>query len=132
MSLTIELDDELARQLREVAREEGVDPALFAASAIRERVRRSPFQSRRSEKQLLSEIGKGLPEAVWSEYRRLSSERRAEKLSEADREKLLRLTDQVENWHARRLMLVGELAKETGETVPTLMERLGLFTPLYA
>ena len=130
MSLTIELDDALARDLRDVAGKEGVDPATFAASAIREKVSSASSQASLQAKRLLSEITKELPRETWSAYRALQTKQRSEDLSDAERVELTRLIDVVENWHAHRLTLVGALSKATGESVPSLMNRLGLFTPI--
>ncbi len=132
MSLTIKLDDALARQLRVVAGEEGVDPATFAASAIREEVSSRSSQASAPVKTLLSEIARELPRETWTSYRALQAKQRSEELTEAERSELLRLIDVVENWHAHRLTLVGELSETTGESVPSLMHRLGLFTPIDA
>lgn len=130
MSLTIELDEVLARQLRDVAGEEGVDPATFAASAIREKVSSASSQALPRAKSLLSEIAKELPRGTWTAYHALQTKQRSEELTDAERSELIRLIDVVENWHAHRLTLVGELSKVTGESVPSLMNRLGLFTPI--
>src|SRR2546421_8700152 len=103
MSLTIELDDELARALREAARREGIRPDALVADAVRERIEHPAPPGAAREKGLLAALGAGLPEAVWNRYRALCERRRAGTLTPSEQQELIGLTDQVELWYARRV-----------------------------
>lgn len=132
LSLTIELDDDLAQAVREAARREGIEMQALVREALRARIE-SPAASRADhEKTLLAAIAVGLPDVVWERYRALCDRRLAATLTADEQQELLGLTDQVESWYARRVALVTELASLRGEPFPELMKQLGLAVALDA
>ncbi len=131
MSLTIELDDQLAQAVREIAHREGLEPRALVENAVRARVGYVKAPGTR-EDELLAAIGERLAVPVWTRYRELSTKRGEETLTPQEHEELVRLSDAIEVWHARRVELVTDLARIRSEPFPKLMERLGLASPLYA
>ncbi len=126
MGLTIELNRDLAQAVEEAAQREGLSPVALVESAVRTRIGLPQPERAGREKAILAAIGAGLPEPVWARYRELTARRRAEALTPGEHEELIRLSDQVEEWHARRVALVAELAGLRNEPFPELMTRLGL------
>jgi hypothetical protein len=133
MSLTLELPPELEAEVRSAAAREGVAPESFAVNAIEERLRGGESGERpKSESELLEAIGAGLPAATWQRYHALLARRRAGTIPDDDYAELLRLTDEVELWNARRLELVARLAQLKGVPLRQLVERMGLAARLDA
>lgn len=133
MSLNLQLPPDLQAEIRQAAGQEGVDPEAFVVAAIKERVRRTGDADRVStESRLLEQISAGLPPAIWQRYHELTAKRRDETLTDEEYPELLRLTDEVELWNARRLELLLELARLRGVPLRTLMEQMGLGQPPYA
>lgn len=78
------------------------------------------------EARLLESINETLPADQRTAYRRLSLKRKNESLSPAEHRELLRLSDAVEELHARRMQSLVKLAARRKTSVPDLMEQLGL------
>lgn len=79
-----------------------------------------------SEARLLEVISTTLPPSQRAAYRRLSAKRKNGTLTSAEHGELLRLSDEVEMLHARRVQSVGKLAALRKVPVPSLMAQLGL------
>jgi hypothetical protein len=133
MSLTLELTPELKERLREAAARKGVAPESYAISALEERVRseRPPGLTAR-ESRLLADISAGLPTATWQRYRELCAVRRDDRISDEEYGELLRLTEEVEVWNARRVELLSELARLRKVPLRELVAQMGLAPPPYA
>jgi hypothetical protein len=129
MTLTLNLDPQLEQQLRRQAARLGVNPDDFALEAISERLRQAPSESSHlsaRETELLTEVNRGLPPAVWNRYDDLVARRRDETLTEPEHRDLLELGDRIEAAHVRRIELLAELARLRGVQVGALMKQLGI------
>src|SRR5262249_135966 len=132
-SLTLELSPELESEIRKAAAREGIPPETYAVLAIEERVRReSQAEARGAESELLEQINTGLPAATWHPYHDLTAKPRHDTLTDDEYPELLRLTDEVELWNARRLELLHSLARLRNLPLRTLVEQMGLASAPYA
>ncbi len=82
------------------------------------------------ETELLQKINRGLPPAIERRCRELNAKRRADALTAAEHEELLRLIDQVEAAQVGWLENLAALAQLRGTPLPELMDDLGLRPPL--
>lgn len=131
MTLTIDLTQELEAQLREEAAKKGIDTGTFVIRALEERLRRNrrqrvPSHLSPEESALLQKINQGLPETVWQEYHDLIAKRRAETLAIEEQERLVALSERVEEAHAERMAHLAELAQRRQVPLKTLMRQLGV------
>jgi len=92
--------------------------------------RRAPWLPQ-AESELLLKINQGLPGDLRKRYNELIAKRRAETLTPNEYEELLRLTDQVETMHVRRMEYLSELASLRKTSLSNLMKQLGIHTPQY-
>jgi hypothetical protein len=131
MALTIEMKPELEARLREEAAKAGTDAGTFVLHAVEERLQRTsrlrltPHLSH-EESALLQKINQGLPDATWQEYRELIAKRRAETLTSQEHERLIELSNTIEEAHAERIVSVAELSRRTQVPLKTLMVQLGI------
>lgn len=132
MSLTLELPPKLEAALRALARQAGHDPDSYIVHTLEEHVQRQANLSPRlpvHEADLLLEINRGLPPALWQRYHELVGKRRAETLTPVEQEELIALSDQIEIWNARRLELLLELSRQRGVPFQELAKEMGLTAP---
>jgi pantothenate kinase len=73
----------------------------------------------------------GLSEEEWQRYRELVVKRRAETLTPQERQELLSISDQIELANVRRIELLIKLAQLRKMPLKTLMESLGIESPVY-
>ena len=133
MTLKLELPPNQEAALREAAAKEGLTPEAFLLRAAEEWMRRPEVpRVAGDEAALLSEIGAGLPPVTWGRYHALIRRRQDEVLTPDEQVELIRLSDEVEAWNARRLSLLIELARLRGTSLPAVMDQLGLSAPPYA
>ena len=83
------------------------------------------------EGQLLQKINRGIPSALRKRSEELIEKRDAERLSGSEQEELKRLTGEIEQIEAERIVYLKELASLRDTTLTTLMEKLGLNGPMY-
>ena len=89
----------------------------------------APASLTEQETQLLSEINKGLPEAIQARYTSLLEKLSEEKLTPSEHEELLELTPIVEAKTVERLQALQSLAAIRCVSVPSLMAQLGIEEP---
>jgi hypothetical protein len=129
MTLTLKIDPTLEQRLREQAAKRGVNPDSYAVAAIEEKLlldSRLPAPITHEESELLTRINFGLPEETWERYDQLTEKRRAEKLTTEEHRELMRITNAIEEDHARRLGLVVQLARLRHVPLEALIEQLGV------
>jgi len=127
MSLTLQLPPELEAEIRRVAARDGIAPEAYAVSALEARVRQEVHAGPPDvESWLLEQVNTGLPPSTWERYHALKARRREDALSGAEYSELLQLTDSVEQWNARRLELLIQLARLRGTPLRALIEEMGL------
>lgn len=87
--------------------------------------RKTPHLSQR-ETELFKMINAGVPEAILRPYQTLKAKLEDEKLTEAEQAELARLADEMEKFGVERLSWLIELAQLRNQTVPELIDTLGL------
>jgi hypothetical protein len=78
------------------------------------------------ESALLMKINEGWPEENWRRYGELICKRRAETLTEPEREELIALGDDLEMWNVRMLERLLELARLRQTSLDAVMKELGI------
>ncbi|TAK45074.1 MAG: hypothetical protein EPO28_04085 [Saprospiraceae bacterium] len=68
----------------------------------------------------------GLPEEIWKEFFRLVKKRELETIAPAELKILIKITDQIEGMHARRMPYLIELAKLRNVKLEKLIRDLGI------
>lgn len=109
-----------AKQLSETELEQ------FAAQLLALRGRRHVPSFPRGEAELLLKINQGVPADLQARYQALIAKRQTETLSPSEHKELLQLTEAVEQWDAKRIELLTELAGVRGVTLTALMRQLGI------
>jgi hypothetical protein len=129
MTLNLKIGPALEQRLREQAARRGLDADSYAVAAIEEKLqfdaRPSP-QLSHEESEILKQMGVGLPEQTWARYDELVAKRRAETLTHQEYEELMRLTNTVEEDHAKRIELLVKLSKIRSVPLKALMGELGI------
>jgi hypothetical protein len=74
----------------------------------------------------LKEINLGVSTDTWTEYHALIAKRQAEALTDEDQEKLIEISDRLEAANVRRMQALIELAELRGQSLPTVMQELGI------
>lgn len=139
VTLTVELEEEKSERLRQLAAlmgwsvsellRSGVDLVLRSGNrvgTVQAKDLKDPLKLSEVESSLLLDINRGLPAAVAERYRQLTIRRRDHRLSPAEHEELIRLSDEVEDLQARRMESLSELARLRGTSLPGIMEELGI------
>jgi hypothetical protein len=131
MTLTIDLNPELAAQLEAEAAKSGIDANTFVVRALEAQLRpekrsRPPSHLPAEETALLQKINQGLPEEIWQEYHDLITKRRNETLTQEEHARLMVLSNSIEETHVQRMVSVAELARMRQVPLKTLMDQLGI------
>ena len=128
MTLTLDLNPELERQLRFEANARGLTLEQFVLKDLRNRVGHNPSSSRLNpeETALMLVITQGLSEGFWTRYRHLIELRELETLTDLEHAELIDCSDQVEQLTANRTEALVELASLRGQPVHVLRDELGL------
>ena len=93
---------------------------------------RSATHLKHTESELLLQINRGIPPERRERYEALLAKRQAEALNAEEYAELLRLTGQIEQLDASRLIALAELARLRQTSLAELMRTLGIQPPDYA
>jgi len=128
MTITIEVNPELERQLKQAAAQAGLSLNDYVLQSITQRlphkrikVRRAPQLSPR-ESELLQAINRSLSQVQWERYHDLVAQRQAETLTPEEQVELIAISDRIEEANAARIEYVAELARLRSTTLPALMK----------
>lgn len=148
MTLVLEINPELEKQIRRAAADAGVPPDRYVLESVLERLSRSEqAQSNKghvhvhqnnvkrlspAEARLLEKINQSLSQIQWERYRALVARRQAGSLTPDEQDELISLSDQIEEANVKRIQYVAELAEVQHTTLPALMKKLGLKPVAYA
>ena len=88
--------------------------------------RQTPHLSQKESK-LLQKINRGIPETLWQPYKKLVARRDNGTLTPEEHEELIRLSDQIEELHAKRMEYLVELAQLRQVSLPDLMDALSIY-----
>jgi hypothetical protein len=128
MTLTLDLNPELERQLRNEAAARGLTLEELVLKDLQARAAQNtnPARLNPEETNLMQTITEGLPEDFWTRYRHLIKLREQESLTDLEHAELIACSDQVEHLTASRTGALVELARLRGLSVQTLRDQLGL------
>jgi hypothetical protein len=103
----------------------------FVAQVLALRAERVAPRLSAEETTLLERIQQGMPEDQHRRYRELIDKLRGETITPEERAELLRLTDAAEEWQAKRLEALAELASLRKVSLSAVMDQLGIKPPPY-
>lgn len=129
MTLTLRIDPNLERELREQAARIGLDPDSYAVAAIQERIHRDrtdPLHLSQAESELLQDINLGFSEEFWTRYDELVSRRENEILTPQEHQELISLTNQVEQRNVGRIESLAKLARLRNTSLDAIIRELGI------
>ena len=132
MTITLNIKPTLEQRIRRAANDNGVSPDDFILDSVKAQLKRrrlaitKPKSVTAKEAQLLKQINRSLSPVDWQTYHQLVAKRKAETLSETDHQRLIVMSDQIEQLNAKRIRYVAQLAKLQGVSLPAMMKKLGL------
>ncbi|MCB9052200.1 MAG: STAS/SEC14 domain-containing protein [Lewinellaceae bacterium] len=112
--------------LQGVAQLEGKELDDFIQQVLSMSVRRKAGHLGERESELLELINESFPAPVQQRFRELDEKRRAETLTEAEQEELIRINSEMEMQNVQRLKYLSELALLRKVSLRSLMEQLGI------
>jgi uncharacterized protein (DUF1778 family) len=127
-SVTIEVNPELERQLKQAAAQAGLSLNDYVLQSITQRLPRKRIKVRRApqlsprESELLQAINRSLSQVQWERYHDLVAQRQAETLTPEEQVELIAISDRIEEANAARIEYVAELARLRSTTLPALMK----------
>lgn len=104
--------------------------ALFKGVVALRAKRKAPYLTA-NETTLLALLNQSFSETARSRMRELRAQREDESLTPIEQEELIALTTQLEEWHARRMETLAELAKLRGVSLPIVLDQVGIRLPDY-
>ena len=132
MALTIELPSNIEQQLLQGATQKGVSLENYllqlisnATNAPKKAIKKKAI-SELSENELLRKINLDITEAEWTTYHRLTSLRKADKITESEYAQLIELGEKIENANVVRLKYLVALSQKRKVSLNKLMADLGL------
>jgi hypothetical protein len=126
MTLTLDLNPELERQLRNEANARGLTLEQLVLGDLQARVAHNTNRLNSEQTKLMQVITEGLPDVFWTRYRHLIHLRETETLTDLEHTELIAASDRVEHLTARRIEALVELASLRGRSVQVLRDELGL------
>ena len=132
MALTIELPSNIEQQLLQGATQKGVSLENYllqlisnATNAPKKTIKKKAI-SELSENELLRKINLDITETEWTTYHRLTSLRKADKITESEYAQLIELGEKIENANVVRLKYLVVLSQKRKVSLNKLMADLGL------
>ncbi|MEN8219687.1 MAG: STAS/SEC14 domain-containing protein [Pseudomonadota bacterium] len=107
------------------------DLERFALSVRHVQAQRKAPSIPRRESELLLKINQKLPYDIQAAYDKLIAKRQAETLNSNEYQALLDLTEKVEQFEAKRIEAMTELAGLRQTSLTQLMDELGIKSPSY-
>ena len=138
MTITIEINPEIERQLQYAAARAGVAPETYIVGLLQQNLRRATQRHKtdrslpRQEAELLRKINRSISQIQWERYDQLLAKRRTETLTPEELDELISLSDQIEAANVRRIKYLAELARLRNSTVSALIAELGIKPRAYA
>ena len=132
MTITIEINPELERQIKQAAVQSGLSLNDYILQSITQRLPRKKTQPRGvpqlspRESELMQRINRSLSPVEWDRYHALVAQRQAETLTPAEQVELIAISDRIEEANAERIETVVELARLRNTTLPAMMKELDL------
>ena len=132
MTITIDIDPELERQIKQAAAQAGLSLNDFIVQSVTQRLPRKKTQPHRApqlsprESELLQRINRSLSQIEWERYHALIAQRQAETLTPDEQFELIAISDRIEEANAERIAYMAELARLRNTTLPAMMKELDL------
>jgi hypothetical protein len=129
MTLTVDLPPPLEQRIRDRAAQLGGTPESIVANVVREHFSAeedTPCALTQDETRWLKQANEVPATDVRERWRELDRLRRAEELTPQQQAEMVRLYDQIEAHHARRIEAAAELAKLWQVSLDSVIEQLGL------
>ena len=129
MTITLELNPELEKGLKEAAAKTGAQPTDVAIAALQKQFllpRSSSTHLSKRESELLLAINQSFSHVQWQYYFELIDKRDAETIMNTELAELIELSNCIEEANAKRLRYLIELAQLRNISLDKLMDALDL------
>ncbi|KAB8314501.1 STAS/SEC14 domain-containing protein [Tolypothrix campylonemoides VB511288] len=98
----------------------------FVSQVLVLQAQRKATRLPQAEAELLIKINQGIPSNIQRDYEELIAKREDEIFTDDEHQKLLQLTEKIEQMQAQRIENLAELARLRGISLTALMENLGI------
>jgi hypothetical protein len=122
--------DQLLKAVEQLP-ERDLDKFVDRVVALRAERRSKAPRLSEAESELFLQINRGLPSEKQKRLEELTARLKDERLSPAEHQELIALTDEIERLNLERLESLVELARLRSVPLETLMKQLGIATPAY-
>ena len=131
MTITIDLPPELERKLRATSAARGVPAEEIVVSALSDRLRRTPTLPdlallSSEESAIFHDLKDDFSEEDWQRFNELIDRRKAEVLTDTERDELIAFTDRREAYTVKRLEKLVALARLRGISLDQVIDQFGL------
>jgi len=134
MTVVLNIEPQLEKQLRQEANKAGLDVNRYILNTLQSQIEKkeTPFVLSDRETTLLKAINSGFSTEFWTAYRHLIKKRETATIEPKELEQLIIMTDEVERKNVERLEKLVELAQLRSTPLLELMQDLGIQSPGYA
>jgi hypothetical protein len=131
---TIPIEAEISTEqlLRAVSQLPPEELAAFVDHVLALHAERAEPRLSQSETALLLQVNEGVPATTRQRFNELVAKRQAEAITPTELDELKIITDEFEQYDARRLAALDALARLKRMTLADLMDSLGISPPTYA
>ncbi|BAZ10247.1 hypothetical protein NIES4071_20620 [Calothrix sp. NIES-4071] len=105
------------------------DFEIFVIQVLKLRAQRYSKSLSSSESELILKINQSIPDEMQQQFNELIEKRRSITLTDAEQEKLIQLTDQIENLDAKRIEHLAQLAQLRQQLLAQVMQDLNILPP---
>lgn len=105
------------------------DFETFVTQVLKLRAQRYSKSLSSSESELILKINQSIPDEMQQQFNELIEKRRSMTLTDAEQEKLIQLTDQIENLDAKRIEHLTQLAQLRQQSLAEVMQDLNIHPP---
>jgi hypothetical protein len=125
-TIALELSPELEQQLRDAASKQGLDPKNYILNTLSQSLglvqRLNSLEQLEAE--LLQKINIGLSPETWETYHLLMLKRYGENLEIEEQEKLIEISDEIENKNVKRIEALIKLSELRNTSLALLIQEL--------
>ena len=105
------------------------DFETFVTQVLKLRAQRQVKSISLSESELILKINQSIPDDIQQQFNELIEKRRSMTLTDVEQEKLIQLTDQIENLDAKRVEHLAQLAQLRQQSLAEVMQDLNIHPP---
>lgn len=125
----IEAQVDTKELLKAVEQMSQTDFEAFVIQVLKLRAQRQVKSISLSESELILKINQSIPDKIQQQFNNLIEKQRSMTLTDAEQEKLIQLTDKIENLDAKRIEYLAQLAQLRQQSLAEVMQDLNIYPP---